>query len=247
MKIPYEFAPRVCGATGDIDTMKRHMRSATHETDGTQFRVLLREVLQPATIADAGRLEYTPLVSLIETIHRQMHDHMLCALLDHGGCAGVALSDGCGPHPAAPVSINQRSVQKIDDGDAGASVAIDAVITEAVDTYGVDENLLRAIIKTESDFNPNSTSDKGAMGLMQLMPATAAELGVANPYDPAENVMAGTKYLKMLLDRYHGDRDLTLAAYNWGMGNVERHPAKLPEETKNYIARIERYCRSGTG
>jgi soluble lytic murein transglycosylase-like protein len=77
------------------------------------------------------------------------------------------------------------------------------------------------------------------MGLMQLMPDTAKGLGVTNAYDPEQNVMAGTRFLKSLLDRYNGDVRMALAAYNWGMGNLERSTTgNLPEETRNYIARI---------
>ena len=76
---------------------------------------------------------------------------------------------------------------------------------------------------------------------MQLMPDTARELGVKNPFDPVENIMGGTRYLRGLLDRYQGDKRLALAAYNWGMGNVERNPEKLPRETANYISRVLRH------
>ena len=85
------------------------------------------------------------------------------------------------------------------------------------------------------------------MGLMQLMPETAKDLGVKNPYDPVENVMAGTRYLKSLLDRYDGNISLTLAAYNWGMGNIERNPDKLPQETSVYITRVKRYYHDAKG
>jgi soluble lytic murein transglycosylase-like protein len=81
---------------------------------------------------------------------------------------------------------------------------------------------------------------------MQLMPDTAKDLGVKDCYNPVENVMAGTRYLKSLLDRYEGNVELTLAAYNWGMGNVERHPEKLPKETREYIARVKTYSRTIT-
>ena len=118
---------------------------------------------------------------------------------------------------------------------------IENIIVHASKTYDVDPDLIKAVVKAESDFDIDSTSPKGAMGLMQLMPATAKELGVKNSYDPVENVMAGTRYLKSLLDRYDGNVTLALAAYNWGMGNVERHPERLPRETQTYIARINKF------
>jgi soluble lytic murein transglycosylase-like protein len=115
------------------------------------------------------------------------------------------------------------------------------IIAQASRTYGVDATLITSVIRAESDFDPQATSSKGAMGLMQLMPDTARDLGVRSAYDPEENIMAGTRYLKSLLDRYDGDIPQALAAYNWGMGNVERNPGNLPRETRDYIARITRY------
>jgi hypothetical protein len=117
---------------------------------------------------------------------------------------------------------------------------IDAAIRDAAKAHGVDQALVRSVIKAESGFNPNSTSPRGAMGLMQLMPETARELGVQNSYDPVENVQAGTRYLKMLLNRYDGDVSLALAAYNWGMGNLERRPAQMPAETRRYVEQVTR-------
>ena len=118
---------------------------------------------------------------------------------------------------------------------------IDDVIKQASEKYDVVTDLIRSVIQAESDFNPDCTSPKGAMGLMQLMPETAKELEVTRPYDIQENIMGGTRYLKMLLDRYAGNKDLALAAYNWGMGNLERDPENLPEETRQYIARVNRF------
>lgn len=118
---------------------------------------------------------------------------------------------------------------------------LDLIINQAAEAHGVEPALVKSVIKVESNFNPNSTSPKGAMGLMQLMPATANDLGVRNAYDPGENVQAGTRYLKTLLDRYDGNVAMALAAYNWGMGNLEKKPSKMPAETKNYIENVTRY------
>lgn len=123
------------------------------------------------------------------------------------------------------------------DGSTGQA-PLDAVIADAARTHGVDEALVKSVIKAESNFNPHSTSPKGAMGLMQLMPETARELGVKNGYDPVENIGAGTRYLKMLLNRYDGNVPLALAAYNWGMGNIEKRPAQMPAETRRYVDRV---------
>jgi soluble lytic murein transglycosylase-like protein len=119
------------------------------------------------------------------------------------------------------------------------SAPYEAAITENARRQQVEADLVRAVIQVESAFNPTAVSNKGAMGLMQLMPATAIEMGVGNPFDPDENIRGGVAYLRKLLDRYDGNVELALAAYNAGMGNVEKYGDVPPfKETQNYVKKI---------
>ena len=151
---------------------------------------------------------------------------------------GKSLRVDSQPVPEASNNLRERKDQ--DYRDQG----YDDMIEQASQKHGVEPALIKAVIAAESGGNPNALSPAGAQGMMQLMPRTAAELGVINPFDPVENIMAGTRYLRQLLDRYLGNTRLALAAYNWGMGNLEKRPDAMPKETKNYIIKVESLYRT---
>jgi soluble lytic murein transglycosylase-like protein len=146
----------------------------------------------------------------------------------------------CGAAPNYAVGGAAR-VRATRQAPPGASSGYDALIDRHAADYGVSADLVRAVIQVESAFNPRARSPKGAMGLMQLMPATAAELGVTNPYNADENIRGGVAYLRRLLDRYDHDETLALAAYNAGPTAVEKYGYSVPpyRETRNYVDKVQ--------
>ncbi len=122
------------------------------------------------------------------------------------------------------------------------AASMDDIFLKAAETYQVPVNLIRAVAKTESNFDANAVSCCGAQGVMQLMPSTAAGLGVTDPFDAEQNIMGGTKYLSQMMDLYDGDVKLTLAAYNAGAGNVAKYGGVPPfKETQAYVERVMEY------
>ncbi|PJI10381.1 lytic transglycosylase [Clostridium sp. CT7] len=139
-----------------------------------------------------------------------------------------------------------KSIEYAKNTINSGNVSIDQAVDAASKKYGVDKKLIMSVIRQESDFDPNSTSGAGAEGLMQLMPGTASELGVSNPYDVSQNVDGGTKYLKELLNKF-SDMKLAVAAYNAGPGAVQNsggNISKLPSETRNYVSKVLGYYNS---
>jgi len=136
--------------------------------------------------------------------------------------------------PARPSQTRDRSPERYH--------RYDAYIREAAALYRLPESFVRAVIRVESDYNPQVVSHAGACGLMQLMPATAARMGVTDVFDPRQNILGGTRYLRVLANQFNGDLVLTIAGYNAGEGAVIRHRGIPPyEETQRYVRRVLRH------
>ena len=143
-------------------------------------------------------------------------------------------------------SIKIESTNK----DKTINERIDSAINISSEKYGVDKNLIRAIIKVESNFNPNTVSKSGAKGLMQLMPENCKDLGINDPFDIEQNIDGGTRHIKEYLDKYNGDVEMALMAYNGGPTRMSRRGVrsiddiyKMPKETQNYVPKVIKYYK----
>jgi soluble lytic murein transglycosylase-like protein len=166
------------------------------------------------------------------------------------GPSVVVMKERAMPRPAAVVLPDPTREWRGEWG--GGRTPYDQLIREIADRYNVEYALVKAVIKTESDFDHRAISSKGAQGLMQLMPATAAQHQVRNAFFPRDNVEGGVQHLRMLLDRYAGNLPVALAAYNAGIQRVEEaHGVPAIAETREYVARVLRYrigyLREGAG
>ncbi len=168
-------------------------------------------------IVDPAQVAGTPFAALVQAA-------LANAGIGDPGQAAVG-AGSLGAAPDAPAMVPPAEINRL----VGMSSA----------QWNVDPNLVKAIIANESGFNANATSDVGAQGLMQLMPATAAGLGVTDPYDPAQNVWGGTRYIRSMLDRFDGNVPLAVAAYNAGPGAVEKYGGVPPyAQTQNYVQNV---------
>ncbi len=148
--------------------------------------------------------------------------------------------------PSAPpppvISAETRAMYLSTAHDPARYTRWDDAIREAAQLYQLPETLLRAVIRQESDFNPYSVSSSGALGIMQLLPGTAASMTVADPFDPRQNILGGARYLRVLANTFNGDLVLTIAGYNAGAGAVIRYGGVPPfDETQNYVRQVLRY------
>jgi hypothetical protein len=242
-------------SSGDsIEQLIRNMNSngqTAQSPSGQAFNQLLDLVKNGSLTGQNAPIEKEKLAMLLELMKVQLNYSVMHALSgDEDQSSPVNTPGWISPGPGTVIpgqgesNIRQSSAPSTEKA-AEKPAGIDAIIDKASRRFGVDRDLIESVIRAESDFNVKATSPKGAMGLMQLMPDTAEGLGVKNPYDPEENIMGGTRFLKYLLDRYKGNTTLALAAYNWGPGNLERSTGGLPRETRNYIARIMQDYNNG--
>lgn len=214
----------------------------TTTTDDNGHKVFVNEyVAAPAKRSQVSAARSNSLVYWSPTQHRWKP--VPSANIRAARSAAAEVNQYLGQDPGA--SASSPPALSLVRGKPFTQQDIDAAIDQAAARHNVDPSLVRAVIKVESNFNPNAVSRKGAMGLMQLMPQTARQLKVVNPFDPEQNVDAGVRHLKKLMESYGGNVKLSLAAYNAGAGAVSRS-AGVPRiaETRNYVKRItELYYR----
>ena len=212
-----------------------------------------RSAAQPQPVVSTENMVET-FQDVLSTIQRTSQAMAVDALLlaqNTGAVSAETVQKLLGFSPLTGETVNrttEASGTQTTSQNSGVSCpdSLESYFKEASEKYNVDINLLKAIAKAESNFNAKAVSSAGAMGVMQLMPATAKSLGVSNAYNAYENIMGGAKLIASNLKKYKGDISLALAAYNAGGGNVDKYGGIPPfKETQNYVKKVLNYYKNG--
>ncbi len=228
--------PLSLSAADGIATVQENGRTVFVNSDGPQVTRAATSSTAVRATTSVPRYKYWSSVEHCWKYIRPTQAALTAARSAAADVATYVSAQPSGSGISASVNPGYRGLAK---GRHVTPEEVDRAIEEAAQKHNVDPNLVRALVKVESNFNAQAVSNKGAMGLMQLMPSTARTLNVSNPFDPKQNVDAGVRHLKGLLDSYNGDVRLSLAAYNAGQGAVARNNGIPPyAETQNYVKRI---------